>query len=167
MTMTIGGGWHGANWTFIVWGMLHGCGLGLERLISRTSEIGTGIQGWVRSWSGKTASFRTWLQRIVIFHVVCIGWVFFRAESVGHAWHFLYLGLTRVQWIPEYATATIFLIMFTLPMFVIDQINERRGEEYLFERAHPYGRVGIGSIMIGATLLFAGSKSNAFIYFQF
>lgn len=167
MTMTIGGGWHGANWTFIVWGMLHGLGLGLERLIGRTSQISMGIQEGVRSWSGKFPYCRTWLQRIAIFHVVCIGWIFFRAESVSYAWHFLYLGLTRVQWIPEYATATMFLIMFTLPMFLIDQLNERRGEEYLFERIHPYGRVGIGSILMVATLFFAGSKSNAFIYFQF
>ncbi len=167
MTMTIGGGWHGANWTFIVWGMLHGLGLGLERLIGRTSQISMGIQEGVRSWSGKFPYCRMWLQRIAIFHVVCIGWIFFRAESVSYAWHFLSLGLTRVQWIPEYATATMFLIMFTLPMFLIDQLNERRGEEYLFERIHPYGRVGIGSILMVATLFFAGSKSNAFIYFQF
>lgn len=167
VTMTIGGGWHGANWTFIVWGMLHGGGLGLERFASRTSQIGMCIQEWFRSGSGNNPCVRTWLQRIVIFHVVCIGWVFFRAESVGQAWHFIYFGVTRVQWIPEYATAVAFLIMFTLPMFVIDLINERRGEEYLFERAHPYTRVGIGSILMLATLLFAGSKSNAFIYFQF
>ncbi len=125
------------------------------------------MQVWGRSWSESNKWLKTYLQRIVIFHLVCLGWVFFRAESVEHAWHFLYSGITRVQWIPEYATASIFLVMFTLPLFIIDLINERRGEEYLFERAHPYGRAVIGVTFLLATLLFAGSKSNAFIYFQF
>lgn len=167
LTMTLGGGWHGANWTFIVWGMLHGWVLGVERLVNSTSHVAMSIQGRVRSLPWDNPWLRTWLQRIVIFHVVCFGWVFFRAESVGHAWRFLYSGVTRVQWIPEYATAMVFLVMFTLPMFVIDRINERRGEEYLFERAHPYSRAVIGGLFILMTLLFAGSKSNAFIYFQF
>ena len=167
LTMTIGGGWHGANWTFIVWGMLHGGILGVERLLGRTNQIGIAIQGWIGSLFGSTPWLLRWLQRVAIFHLVCVGWVFFRAESVGYAWKFFYDGVTRVEWIPEYATAIVFLIMFTFPMFVIDLINERRGEEYLFERAHPYSRVVIGCSFIMVTLFFAGSKSNAFIYFQF
>lgn len=167
LTMTIGGVWHGANWTFVVWGMLHGSWLAVERLVSRVSQIGLRVQGWTRTWSDNNLWLLTWLQRAVIFHLVCLGWIFFRAESVGQAWHFFSYGVTRLQWIPEYTTAILFLVLFTFPMFVIDLVNERRGEEYLFERAHPFSRVVIGGSFIMVTLLFAGSKSNAFIYFQF
>ena len=167
LTMTIGGVWHGANWTFVVWGMLHGSWLAVERLVSRVSQIGLRVQGWTRTWSDNNLWLLTWLQRAVIFHLVCLGWIFFRAESVGQAWHFFSYGVTRLQWIPEYTTAILFLVLFTFPMFVIDLVNERRGEEYLFERAHPFSRVVIGGSFIMVTLLFAGSKSNAFVDFQF
>jgi hypothetical protein len=72
-----------------------------------------------------------------------------------------------LEWLPEYGTAIVFLIAFTMPLFLMDIINEHREEEYLLERAHPYTRVVVAVSFMVLTLLFAGSKSNAFIYFQF
>ena len=68
-TMVIGGLWHGAAWTFLLWGALHGVGLAVER--------------W-RGWTDAGAR-RPWLGRLVTFHFVCLGWIFFRAGSVGDA----------------------------------------------------------------------------------
>ncbi|HMK44294.1 MAG TPA: hypothetical protein VK445_09170, partial [Dissulfurispiraceae bacterium] len=101
-----------------------------------------------------------------VFHIVCLSWVFFRAVSTHDAFTLLQ-GITRIHWIPEYAIAFQFLAMFTIPLFFMDLINEHRKEEYLFERAHPYLRTLLAVAVSTATLLFAGSKSNAFIYFQF
>jgi D-alanyl-lipoteichoic acid acyltransferase DltB (MBOAT superfamily) len=80
LTMLLGGLWHGAAWTFVVWGGIHGVGLAAER--------------W---WSGRRVSRerrapsarRTWLARIVTFHVVCLAWIFFRADSFELAWEML------------------------------------------------------------------------------
>jgi len=71
LTMLIGGLWHGAGWTFVAWGAIHGVGLVAER--------------WQRSRSGSrvlrpTAFGHTW-RRLLTFHVVCFGWIFFRADS--------------------------------------------------------------------------------------
>ena len=103
----------------------------------------------------------------MIFHLVCLGWIFFRAETVSSAVSLIYGGMTRFDWIPEYTTATAFLALFTAPLFAIDIVNEGREEEYLFKGVHPYVRVAIGASFLILILLFAGSKSNAFIYFQF
>jgi alginate O-acetyltransferase complex protein AlgI len=68
-TMLLGGLWHGAAWTFVVWGGIHGLGLALERAL--------GIR--------PTSRAGRWVGRVVTFHVVCFAWIFFRADSFGRA----------------------------------------------------------------------------------
>jgi D-alanyl-lipoteichoic acid acyltransferase DltB (MBOAT superfamily) len=167
LTMTVGGFWHGANWTFIGWGVMHGSILSLERVFGKSIGLRVADQDSRRPLTGYGLWLQTWLRRVVIFHLVCVGWIFFRAESLSAACNLIYHGMTRLQWIHEYSTAMMFLAMFTVPLLAIDIINERRSEEYLLERTHPYVRVGVAVSFMVMTLLFAGSKSNAFIYFQF
>ncbi len=69
LTMVLGGLWHGAAWTFVAWGAIHGGGLAIERAL-----------GW-----RPTSAAAQWFGRILTFHVVCFGWVFFRADSFGRA----------------------------------------------------------------------------------
>jgi alginate O-acetyltransferase complex protein AlgI len=72
--MLIGGLWHGASWNFVIWGGIHGSMLSLER--------SHGGQGFFRR-----------LPRVarigLTFWIVCIAWVFFRAETLGRSWEFL------------------------------------------------------------------------------
>jgi alginate O-acetyltransferase complex protein AlgI len=72
--MLIGGLWHGAQWTFVVWGGIHGLMLAWERLTSR--------HGWFKSFPRPVKVGST-------FAVVLITWVFFRAESFDVAWRYL------------------------------------------------------------------------------
>ncbi|HZU19999.1 MAG TPA: MBOAT family protein [Gaiellaceae bacterium] len=69
LTMLLGGLWHGAAWTFVVWGGIHGLGLAVER---------------ATGWRPHTRA-QQWLGRLVTFHVVCLGWIFFRADSFSRA----------------------------------------------------------------------------------
>jgi D-alanyl-lipoteichoic acid acyltransferase DltB (MBOAT superfamily) len=69
LTMLLGGLWHGAAWTFVVWGGIHGLGLSIER-----------ATGW-----RPTSAAAKWFGRILTFHVVCFAWIFFRADSFGRA----------------------------------------------------------------------------------
>jgi D-alanyl-lipoteichoic acid acyltransferase DltB (MBOAT superfamily) len=69
LTMLLGGLWHGAAWTFVVWGGIHGLGLAVER---------------ATGWRPHTRA-QQWLGRLLTFHVVCVGWIFFRADSFGTA----------------------------------------------------------------------------------
>jgi len=69
LTMLLGGLWHGAAWTFVVWGGIHGLGLCVER-----------ATGW-----RPTSTAAVWLGRALTFHVVCFAWIFFRADSFHRA----------------------------------------------------------------------------------
>ena len=81
LTMLIGGLWHGAAWTFVIWGGMHGLGLALNR--------------W---WENRRRKLRRkaraewWIKALCIlttFHFVCLAWVFFRAASLQQAWEVL------------------------------------------------------------------------------
>src|SRR3954451_11030020 len=78
LTMLLGGVWHGANWTFVVWGGIHGAGLAIERFARRLLRVdeAEGASLW---------SPGAWASRIVVFRLVCLAWVFFRASSVHEA----------------------------------------------------------------------------------
>ncbi|MEZ5406775.1 MAG: MBOAT family protein [Acidimicrobiales bacterium] len=106
LTMVLGGLWHGAAWTLVVWGTVHGLALALERLLGRSPTVAS---LWAR---GRAAAGRRtgaeappWLgpaaRWLVTFHVVCLAWVPFRAQSLGETGDFL-LGLVRG---PQGATA--------------------------------------------------------------
>ncbi|WP_164156859.1 MBOAT family O-acyltransferase [Sandarakinorhabdus rubra] len=72
LTMLLGGFWHGAKWTFLIWGGLHGLVLAIERL-------------W-REWRPSAAPFLPRpLAILFIFHIVLAGWIFFRADTLAGA----------------------------------------------------------------------------------
>jgi alginate O-acetyltransferase complex protein AlgI len=153
-TMLLGGLWHGANWTFVIWGGIHGLGLAVERVI-----------GVAKDWSSSDFLGR-WVRRIFIFHVVCFSWIFFRGESLGAAWAFI-RGLAHWSWQPSYLAAAKFLIAFSLPLFMLDLYLEATGDEYLFESRPHFQRVAVALTCVLAIVLFGANQANAFIYFQF
>jgi alginate O-acetyltransferase complex protein AlgI len=69
LTMLLGGLWHGAAWTFVAWGAIHGTGLALERAL-----------GWQ-----PTSTAAQWFGRVLTFNVVCFAWIFFRSGSFARA----------------------------------------------------------------------------------
>jgi D-alanyl-lipoteichoic acid acyltransferase DltB (MBOAT superfamily) len=116
-TMLLGGLWHGAAWTFVAWGGLHGAGLAIERFrqsrqpaapatpaspvipVSAASGsysapvlIAAEVIRAPRS-AGRISPPRTGLRKVaawlITFHAVCLGWIFFRATSFGNAWQVL------------------------------------------------------------------------------
>jgi len=75
LTMTLGGLWHGANWTFLVWGVYHGLLLVGQRLCA--------LPAWFAG---------AWTKLVTVpltFLAVCVGWVFFRAQTLPDAWTIL------------------------------------------------------------------------------
>lgn len=85
ITMLLGGIWHGAGWKFVAWGALHGGGLAVERMLEPL--IGR---------RAATPAIRV-LATLIVFHFVCLAWIFFRAEDfevarlylsgLGGGWH--------------------------------------------------------------------------------
>ena len=98
-TMLLGGLWHGAAWTFVLWGVFHGLGLLVER------RLGLRLPGIVA--------------RLVTFHFVCFGWILFRAESLGAAGSVLARLFSawsvepgRLTWVPAALIAAALAIQF-------------------------------------------------------
>jgi D-alanyl-lipoteichoic acid acyltransferase DltB (MBOAT superfamily) len=166
LTMLLGGLWHGANWTFVVWGGIHGLGLAVERKIFNLLGLEKPSHATPPSAIRSLFSLKSWIGRILIFHLVCVAWVFFRADSIGAAFTML-SGATVWHWIPEYNTAFALLAFFTIPMLIVDCVNEARGEEYLFENFHEGLRLACAFCGIIAIAFYSGNNLNAFIYFQF
>jgi len=155
ITMLLGGLWHGANWTFVVWGAIHGVGQSIERAF-RTGESRLQYAGLAHGW----------FRRIVIFHVVCLAWIFFRAQSLSAALDIVG-GLRILAWKPQLVTAYKFLALFTIPLFLLDLLLEARNEEFLFQRTTPPVRWAYASALVLIVALFSANQANAFIYFQF
>jgi D-alanyl-lipoteichoic acid acyltransferase DltB (MBOAT superfamily) len=89
IAMILAGLWHGAGWTFVVWGALHGIYQVVEhRLEARRKGMGLPP----RELKGARLAFR----RLVTLELVCLGWVFFRADSIGDA--FAVIGRTFTGW---------------------------------------------------------------------
>jgi D-alanyl-lipoteichoic acid acyltransferase DltB (MBOAT superfamily) len=80
LTMVIGGFWHGAGWTFLLWGALHGGYLVINHLWTSAQEARPWPGAWIlKGWGG----------RLLTFAAVLVAWIFFRASEPGEAWTLL------------------------------------------------------------------------------
>jgi D-alanyl-lipoteichoic acid acyltransferase DltB (MBOAT superfamily) len=155
LTMLLGGLWHGAAWTFVIWGAIHGTGQ---------------VVGHYRRSHGLERPAETTGQRIakqvITFHLVCLGWVFFRSESIGAAWSMLTGLLTR--W--GAAPLVTFPVLLAIGVGIGMQYLPRGPSERIrtvFSRMAP---VVQGVVMALALLVIStlGPQGVApFIYFQF
>lgn len=155
LTMLLGGLWHGANWTFVVWGGLHGLGLAAERRLWGRSEI-----------TDSANPITCLVRRAMIFGVVCLSWVFFRSGTVTEACELL-RGLFSWNWQPVYGVAAQFLAIFVALMLLLDLALERGRTEYLLESHGLASRIAAGIGLCMLTTLLGANQASAFIYFRF
>jgi alginate O-acetyltransferase complex protein AlgI len=161
-TMVLAGLWHGANWTFVIFGAIHGVVLSVERLIFPAKKVPVDA-----AVSGRFAGFLSlWGQRILTFNLFCLSLAFFRATSLGAAVEFL-RGLSDFAWRSEYATAFLMLSLFSIPLFAVDLLMEATNQEYPFAQTSYAFRTALASAALIVLALFSGSNLNAFVYFRF
>jgi alginate O-acetyltransferase complex protein AlgI len=153
--MLLGGLWHGANWTFVVWGGIHGAGLAFERLLAGQRENGS-----AHTFVGR------WIRRIITFNLVCLAWVFFRIPSIRGAWGQL-ISAGNWQWLPVYGVALQFLAVYALMLFLVDLQLESSKGEYIFATRPLGGRVTAGMALAVLISLLGANLESAFIYFRF
>jgi D-alanyl-lipoteichoic acid acyltransferase DltB (MBOAT superfamily) len=152
VTMTLGGLWHGAGWTFLAWGALNGLGLVAGRWRRRRAPA---TDGWL-------AILR---KRVVTFHLVCLGWVFFRADSIDAAFELL----GRLAAPGTVTLVTPFVLVAIAGMLLVQQVPSapvlrlRIG----FSRLAPVLQgVALALVLFAITTL--GPEGVApFIYFRF
>ena len=154
----ISGLWHGASWNFVLWGVFHGTFLILDRLFMLD----------ILKKMGRIPSI------LLTFLVVVLGWVVFRAETVGDAWHF-YQALFAFRQGATAAVAPQFLLFLLLAVFFSFSPVSRLGDKCmgaLYSEKHSKG-VTIALFTVSMLLFFlsvgnlAVTDFNPFIYFRF
>ncbi len=156
ITMFLGGLWHGAGFGFIVWGIYHGLLLILYRLLP--------IDQLLRQRLGRAGSI---LAIILMFNLVSIGWIFFRASS-AELWP-LFASLTALPSITQHVALLWGLTLFGLPLVVTELMAYWRGVEFvdLLDDLSWPARAVLYVVLFYAVLFLAARSQNEFIYFQF
>jgi alginate O-acetyltransferase complex protein AlgI len=156
LTMLLGGLWHGANWTFIAWGAWHGLLLIAYRML--------GTEAFEKPSGNRAISV---LQAVVMFHFVCIGWIFFRAESIHQA--FALIGaLGHGFALTDFAIyAGSLLLFFAAPLMVYEWFAYRRNDMLLALSRPAWQRVALYGYFIAMVVVFPPLTQQVFIYFQF
>ncbi len=166
ITMLLGGLWHGAAWTFVLWGGYHGLILIIHRLWDR--RVGPPRD------RGPALNSATWLIRVVFFfHVTCLGWLFFRATSAGQCVEML----VAIFQDPQIGQRGLFYLrmiaFYSIIMLLADAWWYRRQvcghtlEEMPVLSTHSAARAGLAIVAISSVLLYGSFDSASFIYFQF
>ena len=153
ITMLLGGLWHGAAWTFVIWGGLHGAALSIERWWSRSSLT----SGWV---------LPHWAKVALTFHVVVLGWIFFRAASFGDA--IAYLGGIVSPGVDTMTVTplVVALILFGLAIHALPWDAMQRTAQRLCNLPAPAFALGLAATMLVVDAMRYEGVAP-FIYFRF
>jgi D-alanyl-lipoteichoic acid acyltransferase DltB (MBOAT superfamily) len=155
ITMVLGGLWHGAAWTFVLWGLYQGIVLGIARTIAEHARPLT----------------RTWqhvLLGIVMFHVTCYGWLIFRAQSVAQLGDFTRLLFTNLTVTPAAVESLLVpLLLIVGPLLLVHICQARRDDELEPLRWSRPLRYALYGAIFYLVVLFGDFEGAEFIYFQF
>lgn len=167
LAMAICGLWHGARWTFVVWGTWHGILLllnhtALKRFFGVSSEERHGVHRWAMNLAGV----------VVTFSLVTIGWVFFRAEDLGQAWRVLRAMVDISQGLrPAVLRENAVLIVGCILVgHVVTFLARGLGAKLAAIR--PGGILvpavrGLAYVLLIISVLVFNNEARAFVYFQF
>jgi alginate O-acetyltransferase complex protein AlgI len=163
ITMLLGGLWHGASWTFVAWGALHGALLAGERWVRGLLERERSRLGDV-----PPSGVRGAMAMLGTFLAVTITWVFFRAGSFAEAWHMLscMMGMTTGERVSLYASDVVAVwLIVGLTLALHWRLRSTRLEAVV-NAAPTWSIVLVWSCMLFALIAEQGA-GDAFIYFRF
>ena len=153
VTMLLGGLWHGASWNFVIWGLLHGCGLAVTRAFQGTTKSDDGA--WRRT-------FRIFLT----VNFVCFAWIFFRSPTLEAAWSILArIGSLTISFANISAP-----VAMVLAIAVIGHYFPMRWQNWVADRfvATPFYAQAAALMLLAVALQYVSATGVApFIYTKF
>jgi D-alanyl-lipoteichoic acid acyltransferase DltB (MBOAT superfamily) len=158
VTMVLGGLWHGAQWTFVVWGFYQGILLVLHRLAAaRLPQFEPADPVERACWTG--------LRIVVTFHLVCIGWLIFRADSLEQ----VAVMLTAIFQRPAIPAAShlVPVALTIIPLLLVQLAQYASGDLNVIARTPWYVRSLVYTACFYAIVLVGQFGGQQFIYFQF
>ena len=156
LTMGLVGLWHGASWTFIVWGLGHG--LGIVTAHSFRNAGGGRVSGLVPNWLGT----------LLTFHFVSLGWIFFRAQDLATAWRVIAGPFTAdFGDVSAYVSAHVFPLCLLAVFFLSHRFDDHRRIHWFVDRVPAQLVWPIIALMWVLAITVSGGSSAKFIYFDF
>ena len=160
----ISGLWHGANWTFICWGLFHATLLAIYNIFGINTKYKQ-----VVAYGKYLPNIRETMQIALTFFLTVIGWIIFRAESMTQAVDFL-TAMVSNRFFDASALHGVTYIYFGIALLAVEWLQRDKQHALQFSDAKPFNhrlvRWGIYYIILLLIAKYAGS-SQTFIYFQF
>lgn len=175
LVFTISGIWHGANWTFMIWGFLHGMYLVIENILYEK----------IPAIKNPVSQVSIFIKRLIVFFLACIAWVFFRAQTTADAMHIIKSSVTGIpqqiksiisntlnarlhllylnQTFFEFATAFGFIVIMAL---IHHSQKNKAFDEWVLSKAKPT-RWALYYFLVVSFICFGIFNRTDFIYFQF
>ena len=153
------GVWHGANWTFLVWGLLHGVYLSAQLWLSRI--------GWFKEPDARSG----WAKRVPFmllnFHLMFFGMILFRSENIGQSAEFVTSLFTHWSGSALAAYGVAYLAFFITPLMAYECWLEQKGDMLALLKVRWQWRALAYIIMALMVWFLPPENTNEFIYFQF
>ena len=161
----LSGFWHGANWTFIAWGAYHAV-LFLPLILT----------GKNRKYTNQVAegrllpTFKEAGQMLLTFFLAVIGWIIFRAESIGMAWeYFGGMGNVSVLTIPVFKGIAFRIVVFICIMLLVEWMTKTKNHSFAINdiKMNKWCKRILYIVIALIILVFGNFEIHQFIYFQF
>ncbi|MBU0755762.1 MAG: MBOAT family protein, partial [Planctomycetes bacterium] len=163
ITMLLGGLWHGAAWTFVLWGAYQGFLLMIHRAFEPLLKRLFSFKNFLlaKAWYG--------LKWFLFFQLVCLGWLFFRARSLEQVYDMLAGIFTN--FVPEEGSLALAmlkeLVFSTTLLLIVQIIQYAKNDLSVVYKSPLMVRAVYYSLCLFLLLVFGGSDAKEFIYFQF
>ena len=179
ITMLLGGFWHGASWTFVVWGALHGTYLCVERLF-RPREVAPDLHepeaGVIPVMVQKNSLLPAFMHNkkvnmffaaLLTFFLVNVTWVFFRADNFSTAWRLLGSMFNVHDGTAILPTIDMIKVSVVTVLLVATHWMMRNTGVIQVVQKSRWWVVGIVWAFLALSLMLSQKSSDSFIYFQF
>ncbi|MEP7164115.1 MAG: MBOAT family O-acyltransferase [Ferruginibacter sp.] len=175
ITMLLGGLWHGANWTFVVWGALHGFYLWIEKIIQDHRKTAIPLTAAVEIVKDapvtsivKNKTFPNFLLAMLTFFFINVTWVFFRSPDFHSAWQLLRSMFSNAPKAEVLLTTlSIIKVSVIIVLLVAFHWMMRNTRVLIVAEKMPWWLLGIMWSFLLLLLIWSQESSSAFIYFQF
>lgn len=163
LTMFLGGLWHGAAWTFVIWGTYHGVLLIIHRL----------LRPWLEKMSRPKSAIAEniwfYIRLTFFFHLVCIGWLFFRAQSATQAIEMLRGLLFNFNFARGMSIKCnlVLFIFYVWLLFIVQFLQFIKNDLMVMYKSDHYLKPIFYFICFYSMLLYGVTGGKEFIYFQF
>ncbi len=160
LTMFLGGLWHGASWTFVVWGLLHGSYISFGHLTKKTRSK-------FRKFTGlkKGSLLHRIISIFITFHLVTFAWTFFRSATFNDA--LIYLKGIGFSQSPGREFHLLFTLMFVIVLILIEIFLYNKSKLTFLKKIPIAVKIPVYVLFIIFIIIFYVDGANEFIYFQF